>query len=368
MKRPLPPLSIPIFRRNLLTLFVLIYASCLYPLEGSGKDSRSKIFQTLYSLPSSPTQSAKDRNWDACASSFEMVEKSKWNHLRSYSISKFGKPNHNAHDVITSRGRAIPVEAKFTFGFFDKDIEEEPVALFLADSQCKWSLKARGTTNSDGRFSANLEPLPVGIYPARAVLEPSGTMAKFQITVLNPGEPVAVFDIDGTLTLSDGELIYQILRKVFRGEYIPKMRTSAVEVVQLIRAKGYHLVYLTGRPYPLHRMTRSWLANHKFPRGTLILTDSNRESYPAKVGVGTFKAQRIQGLTESELEPVMGFGNAKTDIYAYEEAALPKELTFIIGKHGGKNSTVKIQRYDKSMSEFEKIPDTTENQAFNPNY
>ena len=33
------------------------------------------------------------------------------------------------------------------------------------------------------------------------------------------------------------------------------------------------------------------------------------------------------------------YGNATTDIYAYEQAQLPKERTFIIGTHRGERNT-----------------------------
>lgn len=344
--------------RSCQSLLILSFALTfsIQPVPGQTEPVLTKNFQKLYDLPNETRPANQDPAWDACSENFKPRRAIPWNTRQSEIFTKSGKANHNAHDVLTSQNHKIPINIKFSYGFFDKDIEDEPVSLMVADANCNWSTQAQGLTNKDGRLILEMEPLPVGHYPARAILEPDGTMAHFQISVLPSKRDLAIIDIDGTLTLSDGELIHQIFKKLFFGEYVPKMREGAIQTARLLKAKGYHLVYLTGRPYPLHRITRSWLKSKRFPPGTLILTDSKRQSLPFKKAVGQFKAQRIQAMIDGGFDAVIGLGNAKTDIFAYEKADLSKDLTFIIGKHAGKEGTVKITDYPSSLPFFQTLP------------
>nr|MBA2320394.1 hypothetical protein [Deltaproteobacteria bacterium] len=52
-----------------------------------------------------------------------------------------------------------------------------------------------------------------------------------------------LFDIDGTLTTGDGELIEDLL-----GDGAPHMRPGASAVAQRWANLGYLVVYITGRP------------------------------------------------------------------------------------------------------------------------
>jgi phosphatidate phosphatase PAH1 len=44
--------------------------------------------------------------------------------------------------------------------------------------------------------------------------------------------------------------------------------------------------------------------------------------------------------------PVAAYGNATTDITAYENAGIPKDVTFIIGEYAGTSGTVAIPNDD----------------------
>lgn len=343
---------------NCQSLFIFSFTLTFFiqSIEGRSEAILTENFQKLYYLGSEVQPGNQDPSWDACSKKFKTHQAIPWRNRRSELLAQTGKANHNAHDVLSAPSLKIPINIKFSYGFFDKDIAGEPVSLMIADANCNWSVQARGLTNEDGRLILEMGPLPVGHFPARAILEPDGTMARFQISVLPSKRDLAIIDIDGTLTLSDGELIHQIFKKLFLGEYVPKVREGAIQTAQLLKAKGYHLIYLTGRPYPLHGITRAWLKSENLPPGTLVLTDSKRQSLPVKKAVGQFKAQRIQAMIDSGFDAVIGLGNAKTDIFAYEKAGLSKDLTFIIGKHAGKEGTVKITDYPSSLPIFEELP------------
>jgi len=49
----------------------------------------------------------------------------------------------------------------------------------------------------------------------------------------------------------------------------------------------------------------------------------------------------LKSLQATGLTFIRAFGNALTDIRAYEGAGIPKAQTFIMGKHGGKGGTVR---------------------------
>jgi hypothetical protein len=339
----------------------LSFAALLLSIISSALSAQSHdqtaIFQQLYELEDlNLKQRLLQEQWDPCSRTFNPGKKVRWNHLRSLLVSKLGRPRHGGHDVVATQFMDVKIRANFSYGLFSKDIEDEPVEVFIANQRCQWYVKTAGKTDSDGRFEANLGRLPTGKYPIKVVLKPNSTVATLLITVLERGTKTAVFDIDGTLTTSDGELIHEIISRVFKGDYVPKMRDGAVDAVNLMESKGYELVYLTGRPYPLHRVTKSWLLSKSFPRGSLILTNSNSQSVPNKKGVGTFKAKRIKEIKASKINVDHAFGNALTDIYAYDQAQVSKHKTHIVGKHAGKENTSAIAGYAQYLKKLESLP------------
>ncbi|MEA3278631.1 MAG: hypothetical protein U9Q81_25710 [Pseudomonadota bacterium] len=205
------------------------------------------------------------------------------------------------------------------------------------------------TTDRDGRIALRIEARdlpPIGVYDLHFRVRGDSSSTGAQLRVVPEGTKTIVVDIDGTLTTDDVELFEDIfveLMEPLLDDYVPEARVGAVGLTERrYYGQGYLLVYLTGRPYWLTEITRRWLETKDMAPGHLHLTDSNGESVPDEGGVGRFKAEYVEHLTDLGLDVTYAYGNAATDIYAYEKAGVPKSSTFIIGPNGGKRGTVDL--------------------------
>ncbi|MDA0713605.1 MAG: hypothetical protein O2897_06430, partial [bacterium] len=88
--------------------------------------------------------------------------------------------------------------------------------------------------------------------------------------------------------------------------------------------------------------SRRWLEDKNFAPGTIISTDSISESWPSNSSVGEFKYNHIKQLQEKDFIISYGYGNAKTDIYAYSKAKIPAGKIFILGSYGGRHGTISV--------------------------
>lgn len=64
------------------------------------------------------------------------------------------------------------------------------------------------------------------------------------------------------------------------------------------------------------------------------------QNLPTQNHVGQAKLDQLKALQGTGLTFIRAYGNATTDIYAYEAAGIPKSEAFIMGKHGGEGGTV----------------------------
>ncbi len=245
-------------------------------------------------------------------------------------------------------GRPITIEGKFTYGGSSKDLEDEPVLGFL-DTAGGWISLGEERTNDDGRVRFTIaSPLSIGVYDVRLVVGGDASAAEARLWVLPRATRLTIFDIDGTLTTSDEEIIKNVKADLFspllHREYVPKAYPGAARLTMAQAARGYVNVYLTGRPYWLANTTRSWLEGPLgFAPGVLHVTDSNEEAVPKQKGVGAFKLKFLKKLVDDGFLLDVAYGNARTDIWAYLGAGLPPEAVWIIGKYGGGNGTHKVK-------------------------
>ena len=152
-----------------------------------------------------------------------------------------------------------------------------------------------------------------------------------------------VFDIDATLTTSDTELVGQVITEIIASGSTPEAREGARAITDLRHGdQGYELVYLTGRPYLLDALSREWLGDLGFPSGTLHLVSDVANSWPSDGQVGEFKAGFLSQLLDAGFDIHAAYGNATSDIYAYEQAGITKDRTFILGDHGGEDDTIAL--------------------------
>ncbi len=272
----------------------------------------------------------------------------RFQHDRSALVAAAAHPLHPVQDHFGEPGATIAIEAKFTYGRAGKDLEDEPVQLWLDDCSGTPKALARATTDSDGRarFAITAPPVP-GEYAVWVSVDGDGSTGGARLFVWPRGTQVVVSDIDGTLTTADDEVSIDVLDEMFEdlreGDYVAAAYAQGPELTQMWRAKGFRLVYLTGRPYWLLDHTRAWLRDGGYAPGLVHTTDRHRDVLPTETGVGAFKAAFLQRLREAGYDIVAAYGNATTDVSAYAQAAIPTAQTFIIGPHAGAGGTVAIQ-------------------------
>ncbi|HEX7837410.1 MAG TPA: hypothetical protein VF469_08105 [Kofleriaceae bacterium] len=235
------------------------------------------------------------------------------------------------------KARAMP-----TNGIVAAALPGEHVSLWFYDAtKAAWQSLGRATTDDSGAYDLDATGLiaPNG-QPVYAMLEADGSCAAHFDYLLAPGSKVVVTDIDGTLTLSDAELINQLSAEA---TYVPKRMGAADQLTQAWAAKGYPVVYLTARPHKYRAETRGWLAGQGFASGPLITEGSTAT---ADVYKTLWLSRMIQDLGWNV---VAAYGNAPTDVTAYKNAGIPPGQTFIIGGLTDVGSDVVIPNNDFSQ-------------------
>jgi len=258
--------------------------------------------------------------------------------------------HHMARDITLAEGKDARLEARFSYGQFRRDLDREKIEI-LADI-CEEELKSLGfaTTDTDGiiNISPDMEAFPSpGLYKIHYRVAGNNHVTESLLRILKPDEKVAVFDIDGTLTTGDTELFKGLIP-----DYSPEERKDAAKTTRMMASLGYHIVYLTGRPFDLTPVTRSWLEEQGMAPGTLRVTDSYQEVLPTEDSVGDYKNDYLLELQNSGLLIPIAFGNAVTDIYAYQEAEI--EQIYILGDNGGQGGSIAL---GKDFTNFE-YPDS----------
>lgn len=217
-------------------------------------------------------------------------------------------------------------------GLFTTPLAGEAVALWEYDDGLgSWRAVGREITDADGFYVHAGDPSPDG-RPVYAVLEADGSCAEHFTYRWPAATPVVITDIDGTLTLSDNELFEEVADP----SYVQKTKLAAVELLQTWAAKGYPIIYMTARPHVFRIETRVWLRDLGFPPGPLITANNPGDA-------SAYKTLWLERMVDSfGWLPVAAYGNASTDISAYANAGIPKDITFIIGELAGSEGTVAI--------------------------
>ncbi len=283
-----------------------------------------------------------------------------WDHTLTEGIVRLGEPVHSVQDVVATPSETPVLRAKLSYGPTSADLEDERVEgwVRLSGDCGGWTRIGEARTDSDGRVALDLAgPLSVGVYPLAAVALGDASVAFGFLHVLAPGQPIVVFDIDGTLTTSDLELIDGIVvhhvgatsEEIFdlagspltRAQWLmlldetldpdAAMHDGADDVVWWYADRGIQPVYITGRPYLYDAMTRQWLADRGMPAGPLVLVQEITEVLPELVD--DYKERSLNELTDRGMVIEAAYGNAHTDICAYARAGIAD--AFIIGSNAG---------------------------------
>lgn len=224
-----------------------------------------------------------------------------------------------------------------TGGLFSTPLPGEHVSLWFYDGTT-WQTIGRATTDEDGFYDIAPTLQPPEDATVYSVLEADTSCAEHHALFLPPGSKVIVSDIDGTLTLSDAELLMQVPDN----SYVPKQMGSGAALTQAWAAKHYPVIYLTARVHPLRNETRGWLRDLEFAEGPVITTDGIDSADIYKT------AWMNRMIQDFGWDVVAVYGNADTDITAYENAGIPKNLTFIVGDLAGARGTTAIPNLDFS--------------------
>lgn len=222
-------------------------------------------------------------------------------------------------------------------GFSGTPLAGENVSLWFYDtSKAAWQFAGHGQTDRFGEYDLPATGLvaPNG-QPVYAMLEADGSCAEHFDFLYPRGEQVVVTDVDGTLTLSNNELITQLTDD----SYVPKLMPAADKLVQAWAAKGYPVIYLTARPHLYRAETRAWFDAMALPNGPLITATGGE--------AGAYKTLWLQRMIQGfGWKVVAAYGNEDTDITAYANAGIHPSVTFIVGPLAGSQGTMPINGMD----------------------
>lgn len=252
-----------------------------------------------------------------------------WEHSRTALVLQMGSAHHSAQGPVVIQGSPVVVQGKFAYGNVSKDLEDEKVQVFIRPGECDWNVVGEAETDDDGRMTLELPPMEPGLYDFVLVVRGDHSMARGVIAVLAPEAPVVVFDIDGTLTVSDGEVFEEALTGS-----TPEIFEGAADVVQHYAAAGIQPLYITGRTYHFQGPTIEWLDGQNLAHGPLHTADSVRDAFPGS-NVESYKQAFLEHITGLGLRIVAAYGNASSDVCAYDRAGVPPAQTWIVGSNGG---------------------------------
>ncbi|MCC2638354.1 MAG: Phosphatidylinositol transfer protein [Moraxellaceae bacterium] len=289
-------------------------------------------------LPSLALAQCPDYNSPVNTPTFTAPAKKSFRSFGNRLMAGIYQPWHMVHDEIVKSGTAATMVGKFDYdAVLHKDLEGEYVHVYIAGTgMSSWQYVGRYTTDSDGKIAANLGVRPVGEYKVRMVVEGDLSAVNGYLSVVEPGRKAVLFDIDGTLTISDFEAYADYV-----GVKTAQAYGYAAQTVNAYKAKGYQIIYLTARPYWVAKDAREWSAS----QGLLPwhYRSNAYSSGPIPPDTQAHKTNYVKYLRNTVgLDIIRAYGNATTDIAAYADGGIPKAETWIIGENAGKDGTQPI--------------------------
>ena len=134
-----------------------------------------------------------------------------------------------------------------------------------------------------------------------------------------------------------------LFRQIDDGTYDPVENGSATALMNAWADKGYAIVYLTARPHAFRAETRAWLTDHGFPVGPVISANSLVFGDSARI----YKRAWVNRMIgDFGWRIAAAYGNATSDIDAYEDGGIGKDITFIIGEFAGASETQSVENND----------------------
>lgn len=210
---------------------------------------------------------------------------------------------------------------------------------FFAERDGAWAEIGSTTTDAQGMYrfeipaASAFEP---GSHRVLAILEASGVCNEHGVFLWPANSQSIITDIDGTLSASDNEFITQLFKNI---NYVPENNIDAPRLVQTWTGKDYGVVYLTARPNEFRWMSRVWLREQGYTFGPM----ETAESFVFGETARAYKRAFVE-LAKNTLkfDVVAAYGNAQSDVDAYEDGGIPKAITFTINEAEGASGTVGI--------------------------
>jgi hypothetical protein len=293
-----------------------------------------------------------------------------WEHLDSNVIVLAGDPNHRIRDMFYVPGETQWLLGKFAYGTVDKDLKDEQVDVYvLRNCQGPWELLGSAVTTEEGSH-ATVEgvedtggwvyfevpadnQLELGRHRVHMVVRGDLTATDGFIEVVEPGTPIFLSDVDGTLTTFETEEFVDLLFGV-----VSSANEFSAAALSILQDKGYHAMYVTARPEWLVERTREFVEVRGYPPG-IIHTTLWFEGALGGAAEG-YKTNEFAMLAGKGLVPIFVFGNTESDAAAYDNAGiLPLDHRVFYQDtdvHGGR----RIESYGELLAEFNALPDLCE--------
>lgn len=286
-----------------------------------------------------------------------------WNDGQSVIVTAVGDPMHRGRDMFYNPGDPQWVLAKFAYGINDWDLEGERIDLYLL-RDCAGEWESLGTVDTTYESSPHatvegVEDTGGRVYfqiPAMQMLGPGrhrvhmfvrgdGSDTDMYIEIVDPGTPLFLSDIDGTLTTTETEEFSALLAGA-----LPNVNPSAPEALWALVELGYRPMYLTARPEFLGARSRAFIEARGLPPGNIHTTLTSTGALGS--AAVTYKSAELAALVARGLLPQWVFGNTSSDADAYDEAGiLPLEQRIFFqydDVHGGR----RIENYTELVGEF----------------
>ncbi len=223
------------------------------------------------------------------------------------------------YDVLCKPGEKVHLKGRlWRKRILLRGVMGRKIEFFLGD-------KLLGEALTDREGLATLLFIPDGEedYFIRAVLADREDLQTDVASLLVSSRRVetrtAVLDIDGTLAQSSIWLL------PFRSHRKIRPLSGAIEAVWAL-AKGYDIIYLTGRDDSFLQKTKEWLDIHAFPRAPIFFWDPEMRL----VTPAAHKMLTIKALKKGWPNLVLGVGDRPSDALAYLSAGIK---AYIVATH-----------------------------------
>lgn len=286
-----------------------------------------------------------------------------WEHTSSSFTAGSGFANHRGRDMFYNPGDTMWIMGKFAYGTFDDDIADEDVDIYLNRScGSGWEFLATQRTTDDGEHATveGVEDTGGWIYyqvPSSLALEPGRhrfllvvggdlSTADVYIDIVEPGTPVIVTDVDGTLTTSENAEFPALL-----SGSLPDANPDSAAVITALAEKGYRVFYLTARPEWLGGRTREFVEDRGFPLGIVHTTLTTTGATGAEAQ--QFKTAELAALAAKGMIPAWAFGNTDSDAGAFETAGVePPEHRIMFQFTDATHGCRRIEAYGDLLPEI----------------